>query len=324
MDKLRFNNLKHNILKNIFMYSKHRLNQFRYDMYWKTVKIKKLKPTPFPVVIHIEVNDICNLKCIMCARNTNGYKLNTGTKMPFDLYKKLIDEGTPLCVSFGGGDEPLLRKDLPEFIKYAKDNGVVEIKVITNGTMLNRDMGKRLIESGMTWFSVSVDASSKEVYDKIRVGSDFEKVENNINNFVELKKSFLPFMRLSFVDMPVNKHEKESFVEKWIDKVNYIDIQKYINFEEINNGPPDIVLCVEPFRRLWIRANGDVYPCCNFSSQTSKYDELLIGNVNDSSVMDLWNGDKLEKIRDGFRCFYKTGSIELIPLTCKDCMGRKT
>jgi radical SAM protein with 4Fe4S-binding SPASM domain len=275
----------------------------------------------YPVQINLEVNDKCNLRCKMCPRSSNKYNLNTGTKMPLSLFKKIIDEKQLQAIAFGGGDEPLLNKDLPQMVKYASIRGVMDIRVTTNGTMLNRNLSEQLMENGVTWLSVSIDAFTKDKYKQIRPGSNLDLVENNVKNFIQLKKSLdvnLPVLRVSFIDMDFNRDEIDLFLDKWVKLIDYVDIQRYVSY--VDNGTKKLVKqfkCLDPFRRLWVKANGDVYPCCNFLCVKKEHnDELLLGNINQDSIQDIWDGKKLMSIQK------QVSSCKNLPYTCIDCMQR--
>ncbi len=63
---------------------------------------------------------------------------------------------------------------------------------------------------------ISIDGATKETYEKIRVGSDFNRVVANIKRFIELKrqrKTYFPETILHFVLNKINQHEALYFVE---------------------------------------------------------------------------------------------------------------
>ena len=45
-----------------------------------------------------------------------------------------------------------------------------------------------------------------------------------------------------------------------------------------------------------IYSDGKVGPCCNLVGRMSP-----IGNINDQSIYEIWNGSKMNKIREGFK-----------------------
>ena len=50
-------------------------------------------------------------------------------------------------MKFNWRGEPLLRPELPKFIKYAKEKGILETIINTNATMMNEKVANNLIDS---------------------------------------------------------------------------------------------------------------------------------------------------------------------------------
>ena len=138
----------------------------------------------FPLFIDIEVTSICNLRCPFCATTYRDRLIKKGY-ISFDMVKKIIDEGSEnglRGVKFNYRGEPLLHKEICDFVKYAKDKGLMDVYFNTNAMLLDKEMAKRLIESGLDRISVSAEGFTKEAYESYRVGGNFEKVLSNIIN----------------------------------------------------------------------------------------------------------------------------------------------
>ena len=72
--------------------------------------------------------------------------------------------------------------------------------------------------------------------------------------------------------------------------------------------------CEEPFNTLYILHNGDVFPCNTEACPPQCYiSEFFIGNINESSIMELWNNKKLIRLRKGLL------GKEALPECCKFC-----
>jgi molybdenum cofactor biosynthesis enzyme MoaA len=77
--------------------------------------------------------------------------------------------------------------------------------------------------------TISLDAYSKETYEKIRLGLNFDTTCNNIMNLVSLRKemnSAKPRVSLVLVEMEENKKEIKKFYARWkkiVDSVNIIN-----------------------------------------------------------------------------------------------------
>jgi radical SAM protein with 4Fe4S-binding SPASM domain len=283
-----------------------------YRKKWNSVTVDN--PALFPIHIDFELNDKCNQICKMCPRNTKfhseiNYTLNTGRVLNFDDYKKIIGKCVPkglMSVNLGAFAEPLIHKDIIQMVKYAHEKGIIDSRIITNGLMLDKYIDQ-ILESGLVNLFVSLDAFSEETYSQIR-GKGFNKVKENLIKLIEKKKtknSILPIIRVSFVEMQDNKTEKEEFIKYWWDKVDFIDIQIYDNYNIDVTNPFDKKVkkkwsCKSPWSRLSILANGNVLPCCCFFGWN-----IPIGNINVNTIEEIWNSEKLEIIRDGISndCF---------------------
>jgi radical SAM protein with 4Fe4S-binding SPASM domain len=260
----------------------------------------------------LETVPSCNLKCPMCAHSV-GYDLCEA--MDNDLFDKVLGDIKEVdipAVCMNQANEPLLDKGIFERTKkIARLNSVLDIHMNTNAALLDRENSLKILESGLTRLLIGFDGFSKEIYEKMRPGADYDKVMANIMDFLELKKKMkkrLPVVRISFVKTSVNEHETEKWFEFWKEKVDYISVQEYLtqilgeskNYLRAKTSKrkemeiPEIT-CHQPFERAIIRGNGDVLPCCApFMIKTP------IGNVKQGHLKDIWNAEGLKEIQAHF------------------------
>lgn len=263
----------------------------------------------FPIHIDFETIFGCNIRCVMCTHAHRNLFPTRKTLLDFDLFKKIIDEGAPYGLSSIGLDQegdPLLVKNLSEFIGYAKSKGVIDIMINTNALLLDKERTEELLHSGLTRIHFSLDALKEVTYNKIRVGSDYRKVTENILYFCKRKKEIkkeLPVTRVSFVKMSHNELEQEDFVNYWTPIVDAIAIQEY------NNPFPQLLelnllyassriknsefKCTQPWFRVVVLSDGSVLPCC-FLGMSLK---MIIGNALETPVYDLWNSATMKALR---------------------------
>jgi len=108
----------------------------------------------------------CNLKCVHCYAQAKDIEFEN--ELSTEEGKALIDDlasfGSPVILFSGG--EPTLRKDLPELAAYAREKGMRAV-ISTNGTLIDRDMAKKLKEVGLSYVGVSLDGI-RETNDKFR------------------------------------------------------------------------------------------------------------------------------------------------------------
>ena len=78
----------------------------------------------------------------------------------------------------------------------------------------------------MTRIQISIDAITKDTYDKVRPGGNYDKIIKNIEEFLSIKKDLnvqLPLVRVNFVKTSINHHELQKFLDFWKDKVDMIE-----------------------------------------------------------------------------------------------------
>ena len=66
------------------------------------------------------------------------------------------------------------------FLEYACKYSGTMVSLTTNGSYLNENNRKKLLEIGMGLIDISLDANTKETYENIRINGNFEKVQGNV------------------------------------------------------------------------------------------------------------------------------------------------
>lgn len=79
-----------------------------------------------------------------------------------------IAQVNPEVMLILSGGEPLLRKDIFKLARHASDRGMMVV-LGTNGLLLDHDVARRLIRSGVTGVSISLDSVSPEGHDWSRL-----------------------------------------------------------------------------------------------------------------------------------------------------------
>ena len=225
--------------------------------------------------------------------------------MGIDLFKKCIDEGAEkgLCsVKMQYRGEPLLNPGLVEMVRYAKQKGVIEAAFNTNASLLKSSMAEGLIDAGLDKVICSVDGCSKDVYEGIRIGLDFDSVLENIRNMQELKKkknSKNPIVRVQMVDTPKNHDQINDYVEFWGGIADQVAVEDMLDWqmEEENAAVLDNFACSQLWQRLIVLADGDVLPCCRAMRGGSEKLEVL-DNVKTMSLSGIWRGEKMSALRE--------------------------
>ena len=142
--------------------------------------------------VYIEPTTHCNLNCRMCIRNTWEEPMGQMTESTFDsILKSLRAFSPPPTVIFGGFGEPLSHPRIAEMVAAVKElNAPVEL--ITNATVLTKDLSRQLIEAGLDVLWVSLDAATTEVYGDVRLGAILPQVISNVACFRDMQRSTNP------------------------------------------------------------------------------------------------------------------------------------
>jgi len=135
--------------------------------------------------------------------------------MHLSLYRKISEYFDRVeNVHLQGWGEPLLNPDIFEMIRIAKAKHC-SVSLTTNGVNLTRDISRRLMKEGIDVIAISIAGATKETHERIRCGSDFEQLVEDIKGLSDLKtktKSGTPKITLSFLMTRINIDELPDIV----------------------------------------------------------------------------------------------------------------
>jgi len=159
---------------------------------------------------HVEINlgNVCNNRCIFCMVYDIGKKKFASAenvRRELDYYGK---EGFTSLGFLGG--EPTIYPNIIDIVRYANHCGFTEIHMVSNGRMFsNKSFLRKLIDSGVTRFSVSIHSHIESVEDSLtRVPGGFKQKIEGIKNLVYLKKRGLIQQPIS-ANIVINKKNIE-------------------------------------------------------------------------------------------------------------------
>jgi radical SAM protein with 4Fe4S-binding SPASM domain len=232
-------------------------------------------------------------------------------------YIKIIDEGAKYglkSIKLQYLGEPLLDTNMPFYIKYAKEKGIIDVSLNTNGTLLTKELAQQLLEDGIDKIFISIDAINPKLYEQQRVGASLGKVIDNVYELVKLRNAKYPktHIRVSMVmyDDEIWKRQFEGLKIMWeglVDAVGYgifNDRKNKIEHEKVNG-----FVCEQLFQRMFLRCDGNVTVCC-----VDDKEEYVVGNWRKESLYDIWHNEKYNYIRDK----HINNKYDEIPM-CKKC-----
>ena len=261
----------------------------------------------------VEISNICNLSCIMCARPKMKRKVHG---MDERIFEKIIYENHKSLefIGLAGYGEPLLAPNLFKFIKLCRKFKVTS-GISTNVTKLKGEVVDRLLNEGPEIIILAIDSIKKENYEEVRKGASFDEVIRNAKNFLIKKEKVKkpPFVIIQSIYMPETKESipfiKEYFLNYKVDAIRIKQLgytgEKKDDMVFKNKYSPCYWLWAEP----QVLSNGTVVPCC-----IDINGELSLGNIKNNTLKELWNSGRIEELRT----LHARGDRKKIPL-CSDC-----
>jgi len=150
---------------------------------------------PESLMLTFEVSRGCNLRCRFCY---NAWKIKGNqeageitTRQALHLLGKAIDETGCAEITLSGG-EPLLRQDIFQIIKFLKKKRV-KVALVTNGTLLTRDVAGKCVSEGVDLFQVSLLSDQQDLHNRLAGRDCFHKAIDGILNVRNLKGTVCTF-----------------------------------------------------------------------------------------------------------------------------------
>jgi MoaA/NifB/PqqE/SkfB family radical SAM enzyme len=169
------------------------------------------------VLIDLEITSACNASCSFCPRMA----LNRKNKfISMDIVNSLAEyiryEGGKRQVILCGIGEPTLHPELETIVQTLSGAGT-KVCMTTNGSHMNVDKFRQLVDAGMVEFNFSLNASTPETHQYVMNMKDYNTIKHHLLNILALRKVSYPEIdiNVSFVYCGQNRHEVVDFVNEW-------------------------------------------------------------------------------------------------------------
>jgi radical SAM protein with 4Fe4S-binding SPASM domain len=255
--------------------------------------------------------------------------------MTEDTYNRILSElrsfKPELTLHLAG--ESFLHKKLFEYIKYAKRAGF-QVGITTNGTLLDiENFG--ILETGIDNINISLAGVDADDYRFIRNMGDYEEIKKNIIALAKKKTERKLNLKI-YVNVTLTKHNRDRIKHfkkqfksiEGIDGVIIRDLMHWgggVDIKGLNlyydgirqtfswivlsniffyslyrllvlhnswNELKHRVWCGDIISSVGFLWDGSVVPCC-----LDYNGSLILGNINETSFNNIWNGEKMEKLR---------------------------
>lgn len=212
--------------------------------------------------VELNIIELCNRTCSFCPRSDSTLYKNLNNQMSVNTVKSIASSLKSINysnrISIAGFGEPFLHKQLVEYVKILSTAG------------------------NPKWIEIITNSDFLS-YNKIS-----ELVNAGCTNLTismydkDISDEITQLVR----DLPIDLTFKHCYSGN-MTLVNRVDILS--NSSSLNINKP----CYLPFYKMLIDWNGDVIICNNDWGR-----ESIFGNVNKSSISDLWLHSKLTNIRE--------------------------
>lgn len=282
-----------------------------------------------PWNLHIEPTNICNAKCIFCAYQ---YQTRPMMVMTDAVYFKALDD---YC-SIGGGElmlqccvgDPLLDPKLIERIKAARSRSeITQIATITNGINLDKVGIKSLLQSGITNIRISTGPWDEKLYRSIYRSNEYRRVLQNVTELLNVNKDAREPVRIKIsfrsnltmkktLELPdyqlIRKmpHEIEfnTDYDTWLGEIKQKDLIDGMHIRPLSRLEKEPCYWFYDGPIIFVDGKVGLCGCRDFNA----YSKLIVGNILDSHLLDLWQSEATKKLRYSF-------TIGDYPDVCKKC-----
>lgn len=271
-----------------------------------------------PLNAQIELLNMCNMNCKHCYIPQHE-NMGLSTQKVKSLVNELQEMGMLNLVLTGG--EIFLREDIFELIEYIRHKHI-SLTLLTNASLLNEDKIQRLSKYSIHSIGVSLYSLNVDIYNDItQTKEHFNKV---LENLMLLKKYRIrvrinmPLMKLNYlydevkrfcinngfsfrpstIILPQTNGGNENLDLKLKDK-EFMETNVKLfgdDRQEITDNSSDLLKkfpedpCPSLKTSISIDCSGNVYPCNSMN--------LRVGNVYESSIKEILEGDTLNGIRN--------------------------
>lgn len=306
------------IFKKLSFYKAFNFFKLAFGFYYSRL-INKPVQMGLPFFISIEPTTSCNLRCPQCPSGLREFTRPTGM-LQNQLFEKIILQTKKhlhsLTFYFQG--EPYLNPDFLKMVSFASNNNIFTI-TSTNAHYLTEENAKQTILSKLDKLIISVDGITQEVYEKYRIGGDYDKVIAGTKEILKQKKllnSSSPHVVWQFVVFKTNEHQIEAVKklgkELGVDEVKIKTAQIY-DFENGHDLIPDqeeyarykkgdsgkfelknklLNQCWRMWQGCVITWDGKIVPCC--FDKDAKY---KLGNLEKDTFESIWFSESYNNFR---------------------------
>jgi radical SAM protein with 4Fe4S-binding SPASM domain len=271
-----------------------------------------------PFELHLELTNLCNANCIFCPYQFQSREVQF---MSDEVFRKAVDD----FVSSGGGSvglTPVVGDALidPKFlgrVRYLRSLPQIDrIFITTNAILLDKHGVDNVLNSGLTSITISTAGFDEEMYERVYRSQSYQRMQRNVLDLVRLNTERKVPLNIT-ISLRADRSLDE--VMKFPDFQPILKYSPTIDFtwsftsangritREMLPAPMELRVvktrkesCVQLYNGPIVLPDGQVLACSCVASMDA-IDDLGIGNVLESSLVELWTGHQVEALRQSFK-----------------------
>lgn len=160
----------------------------------------------------------CNIQCVSCRKH--DVQLSEKEKDENRMIMESVKRDLACVTTIGvcGKGEPFVSPVIRDFLFNfdSAENPNLKIFILTNGQLLNRECWEKMEKAhpAISSVQVSIDAATKETYEKIRSGANFDTLMENLDYLSKLRsQNVIGQLIISFVVNALNFTQMKQFVK---------------------------------------------------------------------------------------------------------------
>lgn len=284
------------------------------------IKLQEAVPMDTPFLLFIDPSSLCNFRCRFCpcgGANKEYWSRDKKTGiLSYEMYRSVIDSlsdfpGKLKTLRLYKEGEPLCNKRLPDMIHYArKKDAAKRIDFTTNGYLFDRNTALAVMDAGVDRINISVEALDEEGYARISgVRIDFQQYLDRLRFLYQNKNGCHIFIKIS--DLGLGQHSPQDFYDMFGNICDEMAVEHVSNvwpefqvcdelkkteamdiYGEAMEQRSEVQVCPYLFYSLCVNSDGSVSACLMDWNH-----QLIVGNVREQSLAEIWNGEKMQQMR---------------------------
>jgi len=281
-----------------------------------------------PFELHLELTNLCNADCVFCPYQFQQRKTEF---MSDRVFQKALDD----LVKIGGGSvgltpvvgDPLIDPDFLVRVKRLRAEPSIDCIWLTTNAILLKHGIQEVLASGITHMNISTAGFDEAMYVRVYRNKSYRRMRENVLELLRLnaqRSTPIPIAIALRPDRPLGEVMKDPDfrdILAYHPQLDFTWAYTSANGRIVRDALPPIMRLRTVNRRqescvnLWngpiVLPDGTVMGCSCVAAMDAQAD-LGVGNILQTSLLEIWRGQQLKQLRDSF-------GTDSLNKTCAGC-----